>query len=219
LQALSNIHSLGAGFALASQDLDIRGAGNLLGDEQSGQIKEVGYELYQQMLEEAVKRIRDGGTSNTILYDDAWSPEINLNVTVLIPKYYVPDINVRLELYRRLSKAGSITEIEDFAKELFDRFGKLPNEVNMLINVMKIKKKCFDAGIVKFDAGPRGVVIKFFRDRFSNPQRLIDYIFSHKDSVKVQGTKLTIKRNWENVKDRVLGSYSIASELARHASK
>ena len=215
LKVLSNIENLGAGFSLASQDLDIRGAGNLLGDDQSGQVKEVGFELYQQMLEEAIMKIKDGDTIETSSFDDTWSPEINLNVSVLIPDDFVKDLDVRLALYRRLSSIRSSSEMEPFAVELVDRFGKLPKEVLMLINVMKIKNKCIDAGILKFDGGPLGATIKFYNDEFNNPDGLLEYIRHQDGLVKVRGNQLVIRRSWPTNTSKIKGAYSIVCDLAR----
>ncbi len=125
LKVLQSLDSLGAGFQLASHDLDIRGAGNLLGEEQSGHIKEVGFELYQQMLEEAVAEIRDTGEP----VDGGWSPQITVGTAVMIPESYVPDLQLRLALYRRLGDLETTEEIDAFGAELIDRFGSLPDEV------------------------------------------------------------------------------------------
>jgi len=217
LNVLSNIETLGAGFSLASQDLEIRGAGNLLGDEQSGQIREVGFELYQSMLEDAITKIKAGDSESTLELNDSWSPEINLNVTVLIPESFVKDLDVRLGLYRRLSDIRDSRNMESFAAELIDRFGVLPKEVLMLINIMKIKNKCLDAGIIKLDGGPRGAMIKFHNDKFANPEKLLLYIKSQGDLIKVRGSKLIIRRNWSRTVDKIKGVYAITSELARHA--
>ena len=217
LNVLSNIETLGAGFSLASQDLDIRGAGNLLGDEQSGQIREVGFELYQSMLEEAITKIKAADSERNLEINDSWSPEINLNVTVLIPESFVKDLDVRLGLYRRLSDIRDSRNMESFAAELIDRFGVLPKEVLMLINIMKIKNKCLDAGIIKLDGGPRGATIKFHNDKFANPEKLLLYIKSQGDLIKVRGSKLIIRRNWSRTVDKIKGVYAITSELARHA--
>ena len=127
---LQSLDTLGAGFQLASHDLDIRGAGNLLGDEQSGHIKEVGFELYQQMLEEAVMSLKAGIAAPVA---DRWSPQITIGTPVLIPEDYVADLPVRLALYRRLAEIEDEREIEAFGAELVDRFGPLPEEVEHLL--------------------------------------------------------------------------------------
>ncbi|MEM8699349.1 MAG: transcription-repair coupling factor, partial [Pseudomonadota bacterium] len=121
LKVLSSLDTLGAGFTLASHDLDIRGAGNLLGEEQSGHVREVGFELYQEMLEEAIAKIRAGETGAAIEADETWAPQINLGVPVLIPEGYIEDLDVRLGLYRRLSGLEKRTDLEAFAAELHDR--------------------------------------------------------------------------------------------------
>ena len=149
LKVLGALDSLGAGFTLASQDLDIRGAGNLLGEEQSGQMREVGFELYQAMLEEAIACLREGGAEAEA--DDQWSPTINVGSAVLIPDTYVADLQVRLGLYRRLSTLKEREEIEPFAAELVDRFGSLPTEVKHLLAVVQIKGYCRKAGIAQVE--------------------------------------------------------------------
>ena len=136
LKVLQSLDTLGAGFQLASHDLDIRGAGNLLGEEQSGHIKEVGFELYQQMLEEAVLSLKAGITAPVA---DRWSPQITIGTALLIPEDYVADLSVRLALYRRLAEIEDEREIESFAAELVDRFGTLPGEVEHLLQVVAIK--------------------------------------------------------------------------------
>ena len=128
LKVLQSLDTLGAGFQLASHDLDIRGAGNLLGDEQSGHIKEVGFELYQQMLEEAVHVLKAGISAPVA---DRWSPQITIGTPVLIPEDYVTDLPVRLALYRRLAEIEDDRDIEAFGAELVDRFGPLPEEVEL----------------------------------------------------------------------------------------
>ena len=146
LKVLQSLDTLGAGFQLASHDLDIRGAGNLLGEEQSGHIKEVGFELYQQMLEEAVMSLKAGITAPVA---DRWSPQITIGAPVMIPEDYVADLSVRLSLYRRLAEIEDEGEIEAFAAELVDRFGKLPVEVEHLLQVVAIKALCRRANVEK----------------------------------------------------------------------
>ena len=173
LKVLQSLDTLGAGFQLASHDLDIRGAGNLLGEEQSGHIKEVGFELYQQMLEEAVTSIKAGITAPVA---DKWSPSITIGTPVLIPEDYVADLPVRLALYRRLAEIEDEREIEAFGAELADRFGKLPSEVEHLLQIVAIKSLCRRANVEKIDAGPKGAVISFRDDTFANPEGLIAFI-------------------------------------------
>ncbi|MBR2572922.1 MAG: transcription-repair coupling factor [Loktanella sp.] len=213
LRVLGSIDSLGAGFTLASQDLDIRGAGNLLGEEQSGQMREVGYELYQQMLEDQINAIRSGAAEG-IIDDGQWAPQINLGVPVLIPEDYVPDLDVRLGLYRRLSNLTTKVELEGFAAELIDRFGALPREVNTLLLVVRIKAMCKKAGISQLDAGPKGATIRFHNDKFASPAGLVDFINDQRGQAKVKDNKIVVLRDWDKERDKIQGAFNIARDLA-----
>ncbi|QDY69030.1 transcription-repair coupling factor [Qingshengfaniella alkalisoli] len=217
LRVLGSLDSLGAGFTLASQDLDIRGAGNLLGEEQSGQMREVGYELYQSMLEEAIAKIKTGEMEGLSESDDQWAPQINLGVPVLIPEDYVPDLDVRLGLYRRLSGLSTKVELEGFAAELIDRFGKLPKEVNTLLLVVRIKAECKKAGIARLDGGPKGATIQFHNDKFANPQGLVEFVQAQKGLAKVKDNKIVVRRDWAKDSDKIKGAFSIAQDLAKQA--
>jgi transcription-repair coupling factor (superfamily II helicase) len=215
LRVLGSLDTLGAGFTLASQDLDIRGAGNLLGEEQSGQMRDVGYELYQSMLEEAIAKIKSGELEGLSEADDQWAPQINLGVSVLIPETYVPDLDVRLGLYRRLSSLTTKVELEGFAAELIDRFGKLPREVNTLLLVVRIKAMCKRAGIAKLDGGPKGATIQFHNDKFASPEGLVDFIKDQNSLAKVKDNKIIVRRDWKKDSDKIKGAFAIAQDLAR----
>ncbi|MEC3860573.1 transcription-repair coupling factor [Mesobacterium sp. TK19101] len=214
LRVLGSIDTLGAGFTLASQDLDIRGAGNLLGEEQSGQMRDVGYELYQSMLEEAIAKIRSGQMEGLSDDDGQWAPQINLGVSVLIPEAYVPDLDVRLGLYRRLSHLTTKVELEGFAAELIDRFGKLPKEVNTLLLIVRIKAMCKRAGIAKLDGGPRGATIQFHNDKFANPAGLVEFIRGQGELARIKDNKIVIRRDWKSDTDRIKGAFAVARDLA-----
>ncbi len=216
LKVLASLDTLGAGFNLASHDMDIRGAGNLLGEEQSGHIKEVGYELYQDMLEEALAKMRAGEMDGPE-EDGKWSPQINLGVPVLIPDNYVADLDVRLGLYRRLSSFNDKAELEGFAAELHDRFGKPPAEVENLLRVVMIKSMCRRAHIAKLDGGPKGGTIQFHRDRFPNPGGLLVWINGQNNLAKVKGTKLIVRRDWADPKQKINGAFAVARDLAKVA--
>jgi transcription-repair coupling factor (superfamily II helicase) len=183
LKVLQSLDTLGAGFQLASHDLDIRGAGNLLGDEQSGHIKEVGYELYQQMLEEAVANLKAGIEETA---DEQWSPTIVTGSPVLIPESYVADLDVRMALYRRLSTLETEADIEGVAAELIDRFGPLPPEVEQLMSIVAIKTLCRRANIEKVEAGPKGIVVAFRGKRFANTNGLVRYVAERGTFAKVR---------------------------------
>jgi transcription-repair coupling factor (superfamily II helicase) len=216
LKVLQSLDTLGAGFVLASHDLDIRGAGNLLGEEQSGHIREVGFELYQSMLEEAVVALR-GGQEGEV--EDQWSPRINLGTSVLIPEDYVPDLQVRLGLYRRLSGVETHDAIEAFAAELIDRFGPLPEEVRHLLDVVEIKGLCRQAGIEQIDAGPKGAVIAFRNKTFANPEGLIAFIREEGARVKLQPDhRLIYYANWATPEARLQGTRELLKRLVKIAA-
>lgn len=217
LKVLQSLDTLGAGFSLASHDLDIRGAGNLLGDEQSGHIREVGFELYQSMLEEAIASMRDGEGGET---EAKWSPTITLGTPVLIPESFVSDLQVRLGLYRRLSFLEKREDIDAFAAELVDRFGELPPEVHHLLDVVEIKALCRRAGIAQVDAGTKGASIAFRRNQFANPADLVAFVQASRGLVKVQPDhKLIFKASWDEPEARVKGVRGLILELAALAEK
>ncbi|MEH6644996.1 transcription-repair coupling factor [Sulfitobacter sp.] len=216
LRVLGSLDTLGAGFTLASQDLDLRGAGNLLGEEQSGQMRDVGFELYQSMLEDAIAKIRSGELEGVVDDDGQWAPQINLGVPVLIPEAFVPDLDVRLGLYRRLSELTTKVELEGFAAELIDRFGTLPREVNTLMLVVRIKAMCKRAGIAKLDGGPKGATIQFHNDKFASPEGLVQFLQDQRGLAKVKENKIVVRRDWKTDADKIKGAFAIARDLAEH---
>ena len=214
LEVMQTLDTLGAGFALASHDMDIRGAGNLLGEEQSGHIREVGIELYQQLLEEAVAGARGGGGEA----QEQWTPQIAIGTAVLIPETYVADLSVRLGLYRRLSLLIDQQEIDAFAAELVDRFGKLPDEVSNLLEIIAIKRLCRTAGVEKVEAGPKGAVVTLRHNTFARPEKLVDFIGRQAGTAKVRpDQKIVFQRGWENEKDRIQGMRRLMTDLAKMA--
>jgi transcription-repair coupling factor (superfamily II helicase) len=217
LKVLQSLDSLGAGFTLASHDLDLRGAGNLLGEEQSGNIKEVGYELYQSMLEEAVAALRVGQELEEA--EGQWSPQINVGTSVLIPETYVADLQVRLGLYRRLSDLQDQGDLDGFAAELHDRFGRPPEEVQHLVEVVSIKLLCRAANVANVDAGPKGVVLGFRKDSFPKPQALVPWIAGQGTLAKLRpDMKLVILRTWRTPEDRLKGTRLILRDLVKLAA-
>ena len=228
LEVMQTLDTLGAGFSLASHDMDIRGFGNLVGEEQSGHIREVGIELYQQMLEEAVAALkaRDDGlrmaddknssSSSVIGHPSSdWSPQINLGISVLIPEDYVSDLALRLGLYRRVAGMSEEAEIESFAAEMVDRFGPMPQEVSHLIAVLEIKLLCKRAGIERVDAGPKGAVIALRENKFANPDALLSYIAKNARSLKARpDQKLVFSREWKNEQDTIAAIKKLAGEIS-----
>jgi transcription-repair coupling factor (superfamily II helicase) len=217
LKVLQSLDTLGAGFSLASHDMDIRGAGNLLGEEQSGHIREVGFELYQSMLEEAVAALKGGDLGET---QEQWSPQISLGTSVLIPESYVSDLQLRLGLYRRLSMLTERTEIDGFAAELADRFGELPDEVCHLLDVVEIKGLARQAGLQQVDAGPKGAVIVFRKNQFANPEGLVAFMQKSRGGVRMQPDhKLVFKADWDTPEARLKGVRMLVRQLAQVAAQ
>jgi len=217
LKVLQSLDTLGAGFQLASHDLDIRGAGNLLGDEQSGHIKEVGFELYQQMLEEAVTSLKAGITMPVA---DKWSPQITIGTPVLIPEDYVADLSVRLGLYRRLAELEDDQEIEGFGAELVDRFGRLPEEVEHLLKIVAIKALCRRANVEKIETGPKGAVLQFRDNIFPNPEGLIAFIGKQGSAARVRpDQKVVLLYDWEKPSQRLHGTTAVLRNLVRIAER
>ena len=214
LKVLSSLDTLGAGFQLASHDLDIRGGGNLLGEEQSGHIREVGYELYQQMLEEAVAEMKGEDVD-----DGSWSPQINVGTTVMIPESYVTDLQLRLQLYRRLADLTEPQEIDAFGAELVDRFGgPLPVEVEHLLKIVFIKALCRRANVEKLDAGPKGAVVQFRGGAFADPAALVGFIGKQGSQAKIRPDQSVVFiRDWPTPDKRLAGSASIVMQLAKMA--
>ncbi|WP_421731581.1 transcription-repair coupling factor [Brevundimonas sp.] len=216
LQVLQSLDNLGAGFQLASHDLDQRGGGNLLGDEQSGHIREVGVELYQQMLEDAVAGLREAGAEGVV--DRGWSPAINVGAAVLIPENYVPDLNVRLSLYRRLSDAENTESREALAAELIDRFGPLPDEAKQLLRIVGIKANCKKACVERIDIGPKGCVLTLRDNTFPNPMGLVGLIQKNHAFWKIRpDQKIVVKGDWPTPEDRLKVAERITADLARVA--
>ncbi|MCJ8239147.1 transcription-repair coupling factor [Peteryoungia algae] len=214
LKVLQSLDTLGAGFQLASHDLDIRGAGNLLGEEQSGHIKEVGFELYQQMLEEAVAEVK--GVDE--IHDTGWSPQIQVGTSVMIPDDYVPDLHLRLGLYRRLGEITELNEIDAFGAEMIDRFGPMPVEVQHLLKVVYIKALCRKANVEKLEAGPKGVVVQFRGKQFPNPAALVGYIAKQGTMAKIRPDhSVFLTRDLPTPEKRLSGAAVVMTQLAELA--
>lgn len=186
LNILQALDTLGAGFSLASHDMDIRGAGNILGEEQSGHIKEVGISLYQHMLEEEILRLKSSVTMDEKDKIQDWAPQITTGIPIMIPENYVRDLGIRLGLYKRIGDIKDKEGLEDMREELVDRFGSLPKEVENLLTTVEIKAMCRVAGIDRIDAGAKGLLIGFRNNIFANPEKLMDLIISSFGTIKVR---------------------------------
>ncbi len=212
LKVLQSLDSLGAGFQLASHDLDIRGAGNLLGDQQSGHVREVGVELYQSMLEDAVKALQAGEGADD--FADDWSPQINLGAAVLIPEDYVEDLTLRLSLYRRLSDITTDDARERFAAELIDRFGPLPDETKQLLEITAIKASCKRLGIARLDAGPKGALITFRDDTALQPADILALVRAQPARLRLRpDSKLVVQNTGHTAEARLKAIRALLSEL------
>ncbi|WP_421991129.1 transcription-repair coupling factor [Qipengyuania sp.] len=214
LKVLGDLDSLGAGFQLASHDLDIRGAGNLLGDEQSGHIREVGFELYQSMLEDAILAAK-AGELGLEAKPEKISPQITVDAPIMIPEDYVPDLAVRMALYRRLNDAEDKAEIEALAAEMIDRFGDLPPATANLVKLIEIKHQAIDANIAKIDVGAQGTLVTFHNDDFPDGPGLIAYVDRLQGTAKLRpDMKLVISRAWNSPESRLNGLFQLTKGLS-----
>jgi transcription-repair coupling factor (superfamily II helicase) len=216
LQVLADLDSLGAGFQLASHDLDIRGAGNLLGDEQSGHIKEVGFELYQSMLEDAIIDLKAGGGEQR---QEEFTPQISVDAPIMIPEEYVPDLDLRMGLYRRLGELDDRQAIDAFAAELIDRFGALPEETSNLMKIVEVKLNCRAANVAKLDTGAKGAVVTFAERGFADLSGLLAYVDRLKGAAKLRpDSKLVVTRDWATPEARLNGALQLSRGLSRVAA-
>ncbi|MBF0185148.1 MAG: transcription-repair coupling factor [Magnetococcales bacterium] len=202
LEALETLGDLGAGFSLATHDLEIRGAGNILGDEQSGQIREVGFELYNQMLRDAIQGLANQAAATEVAPErvEEILPNISLHVSTHIPNDFVPDVHQRLTLYKRIAELNSGEEISEMRSELLDRFGPLPESIMNLLRLVGIKRSCRQLKILKLEAGPKGATLQFHPQPAVNPQAIIELIQQGGGSVTFnhQSNTLAVKnRLWD----------------------
>lgn len=207
LSILQALNQLGAGFSLANHDLDIRGAGNILGVEQSGHIKDVGIALYHHLLEEEINRIkaRQAGEDVSVIAPSSdWSVQILTGVPIIIPEKYVADLGVRLGLYKRIGSLKTVEEINDMREELIDRFGPIPEEVENLLKTVEIKQICMLCGIERVEAGARGILIAFHNNTFKNVDKLMDFVTKQLGAIKIRpDQKLFIERDLTSYKVRL----------------
>ncbi len=208
LNILQALNQLGAGFSLANHDLDIRGAGNILGVEQSGHIKDVGIALYHHLLEEEINRLKAGEAGQKdderLTKTSDWSVQVTTGVPIIIPEKYVADLGVRLGLYKRIGNLKSIEDINDMREELIDRFGAIPDEVENLLKTVEIKQICAMCNIERIDAGAKGILLSFHNNTFKNVSKLMDFISRQLGAIKVRpDQKLFIERDLTNYKTRL----------------
>jgi transcription-repair coupling factor (superfamily II helicase) len=186
LEALESLEELGAGFTLATHDLEIRGAGELLGDEQSGQIQEIGYNLYMELLERAVTALKAGKQADLERPMDA-GPEVELHVPVLIPEDYVPDVHLRLMLYKRIASTPSSEELDELKVEMIDRFGPIPPYAQSLFRATYLKLRAASLGIRKIDAGASNGYILFEEHHKIDPKRVLKLVQGKAKEYRLDG--------------------------------
>ena len=205
LEILSALDTLGAGFSLASHDMDIRGSGNVLGTEQSGHIKDVGISLYHHMLSEEIARQKALNAGQTDKKpDDDYNVQLMTGIPIMIPESYVKDLGVRLGLYKRIGAIKTNEELLDMKAELVDRFGKIPSEVDNLLATIEIKQLCKQAGISKIEAGAKGILIAFRNNVYNAVGSLMDLVNRSFGVVKIRpDQKLLIEGDLTNYKKRL----------------
>lgn len=221
LIVMQGLDSLGVGFQLASHDLDIRGAGNLLGKEQSGHIREVGVSLYQKMLADAVRRLREKSHQENPIEDNAdLMPQISLGIPVYIPENYVGDLSLRLQLYAEMADLQSSADIENKRIEFLDRFGPYPVEVDNLFKVIELKLLAKRANIEKIEVGPKGASLSFYENTFKNPAGLVNYISAQMGTMKIKpDQKLLVLRPMTSPADKLETIKKIISKIAEIAEE
>ncbi len=219
MRALASIESLGAGMQLSTQDLDIRGAGNLLGAQQSGHINEVGLELYNKMLEEAILELKRGeGRGESAAHPDRWTPQLNIGVEARIPERYIPDTDIRIGIYRRMAGLGDDEAVDEMAIELVDRFGSMPESLIVFLKIIKIRIACKTARIARLDATGDEILLAFHNGRFAAPDALRDYLATF-DGVRLMPDGIRIRCRWSNPSGYVAGIYSIVKDIAALATE
>jgi transcription-repair coupling factor (superfamily II helicase) len=203
LEAIESLEDLGAGFALSTHDLEIRGAGELLGDEQSGQIQEIGFSLYMDLLERAVDALKSGRTPELDRPLDHGA-EIDLAIPALLPEDYLPDVHSRLVMYKRIASARTRGELKELQVEMIDRFGLLPDPAKNLFAVTELKLKAQPFGIRKIEAGPASGRILFSQEPKVDPSRLVTLIQSNPREFKLEGgDKLRFFRDMSDTANRI----------------
>lgn len=217
LEALESLEELGAGFTLATHDLEIRGAGELLGEEQSGNIQSVGFPLYMELLEQAVKLLREG---KSIQAEDAFKKhtEVDLQLPAIIPEAYIPDVHSRLILYKRIASARNIEALEDLKSEMMDRFGVLPPQTKFLFKITELRLLAEPLGIAKIEAGPKGGRIEFTDKPNIDPDKIIDLIQKQPAVYRLEGPhKLRFQQDLSEREARLKAVFELVASLKRQS--
>ena len=213
LQVMQTIDSLGAGFNIASHDMDIRGSGNILSDEQSGHIKETGVELYQNMLNEAILELKETDKNTISTKIAEFQSQIKLKISLLIPEDYILELGTRLNFYKRIGQITSISDKEDLIVEMVDRFGKMPEAVNNLIEIAYIKYLSQKCNIEKIEAKKDGIIITFKDNYFENPDKLLEMVFSSKNQIQLKDHRLFFARKLQYSAEKLKFSLEIVNKI------
>ena len=195
LELLKKLNSLGSGFQLASHDLDLRGSGNIIGDEQSGHIREIGLELYHRLLREKISDLKN---EDSLSNDSEWSPQINLGLTVLIPEKFMPNLNSRLHYYKKLAYALDKNELNFISDDIRNQYGDLPESIEHLLKITDLRISCKNLNIEKIEMGQKGTIIKFRKNRFDKIPELISLIASKGEKIKMRQDESVIYKFFSN---------------------
>jgi transcription-repair coupling factor (superfamily II helicase) len=215
LEVMQNLDALGVGFSVASHDMDIRGSGNLLGDEQSGHVKETGVELYQQMLVETIEKIKNNEEFST---DDIESFDknitIKLGISLLIPEDYMSDLSLRMSFYKKISYIKNNQDRENLINEMTDRFGKIPQEILNLFEVALLKNLCQKVGVENLEIAQDGFIVAFKNNKFAGAEKLMKMIFENKNKMRlVSGQKLLFVANYKTLEEKINCAHDILKKL------
>jgi transcription-repair coupling factor (superfamily II helicase) len=202
LEAIESLEDLGIGFTLATHDLEIRGTGELLGEDQSGQIQEIGFSLYNELLERTVRALRAGQLPD-VEATPAHGAEVDLGVPALLPDTYVPDVHMRLVLYKRIASAADEGELRELQVEMIDRFGLLPDYAKNLFEITRLKFKGQPVGVVKVEAGPEGGRILFGSEPKIDVERMVQLITQRPQVYKLEGDRLRFQEPMASLPQRI----------------
>ncbi|MBM3579164.1 MAG: DEAD/DEAH box helicase, partial [Alphaproteobacteria bacterium] len=224
LEVMQNLDSLGVGFTVASHDMDIRGSGNLLGDEQSGHIKETGVELYQQMLLETIEglknvMLRQAQHDVTLSLSKGDDSEVNiqikLGISLFIPEAYMPDLALRMSFYKRIASVTNDEVAATLIDEMNDRFGKVPDEIHNLVEVAKIKHSCQELGIEKLEVMSEGILVGFQNNRFREPEKLLQMIFNSGGKAKIHvGQRVLFVLDVKSEQQKIAAAFVVLRKLS-----
>ena len=213
LKALEGMEDLGSGFSIASRDLEIRGAGALLGDSQSGEIQEIGFSLYNRILSKAISALKSGKIPNLDKPLDEIT-DIDINEVALIPDNYINDINQRLIMYKKIANSETSDQLDNIVIELINRFGNLPRETNNLIDITNMKIKYSKIGIKKLSVTRVSLKISFQNDAQINNEKLIKFINNSQNNVSfTKDNILLYKKTFSNIRDKKIVIANIINKI------